>query len=305
MYASGMTTRDIQAHVEELYGFEASEMLVSRLVERLDPELAAWRSRGLEAIYGIVFVDAIHLKVRHASGVKSTAAYQVCGYGEGGTLELLGVYMAPEGYSPAESASFWHQVLVELEHRGVQEMLIVCADALTGLDKAIEAVYPRASLQPCVVHLMRGSLVLVHHSERKPVARELKRIYQAPTYEAAERALEEVEALWGKRYPHLVAKWTEALPHLAKLYQYSMPLRTLVYTTNPIENINRQIRKVTKNRGVMPNVDSALRLLTLVVRKIDEAGQGRRRPDWSRISKELAIHFPGRLPQTWGLRFIV
>lgn len=304
MYASGMTTRDIQAHVEELYGLQASEMFVSRLVERLDPELSAWRSRPLEAVYGIVFIDALHLKVRHASGVKSTAAYQVSGYGESGTLEVLGLYMAGDGHSPAESASFWHQVLIDLEQRGVKDILIICADDLSGLEQAIEAVYPSAVLQPCVVHLMRGSMALVSYRERKEVARELKTIYQAPTYEAAEMALKVVEDLYGRRYPHLVEKWRRALPRLANLYQYSMSLRKLVYTTNPIENINRQIRKVTKNRGVLPNVESALRLLTLVVRRIDEKAKKRVRPDWGRISRELAIHFPGRLPTDWGIRLI-
>lgn len=302
MYAAGMTTREIQSHVRELYGFDASEMFVSRIVERLDPMLAEWRARPLEAVYAVVFVDAIHLKVRHQGGVKSTAAYLVSGYGEAGVMEILGLYMASEGYSPAESASFWHQVLTELERRGLDDILILCADQLTGLEDAVGSVYPQARFQPCVVHIMRSSLRRVPWSERTAVARELKCIYQAATYEQAEAALEHVRELYGRRYPALVRQWTSVLPRLGDLWHYSAPLRKLVYTINPMENLNRQIRKVTKNRGVLPNPESALRLLTLVLTRIDHRNRDRARPEWPRMAQELMIHFPERLPENWGLR---
>lgn len=307
MYAQGMTTREIQRHVEELYGFQASEMFVSRLTERLDPELAAWRARPLEATYAVVFIDAMHLKVRHAAagaaaGVHSTAAYTVTGYGENGTHEILGLYMAPEGTSPSESASFWHQVLVELEKRGLEQILILCADGLTGLEEAAGAVYPQARFQPCLVHLMRTSLRHVAYTERKAVARQLKHVYQAPTYESAEQALDRFALAHRDRYPAVVRLWQEKLPALAALFSYSEPLRKLVYTTNPIEGVHRQVRKVTKNRGVLPNVASAMRLLTLVLRDLDQRQRKRARPDWRRIVAELHIHFTGRLPQDWGRR---
>jgi transposase-like protein len=302
MYASGMTTREIREHVGELYGIEASEMFVTRIVEKLDPMLAAWRSRPLESLYAVVFVDALHQKVRHQTGVTSTAVYVVSAYGESGMMEVLGVYMAPEGYAAAESASFWHQVLVSLEKRGLADILILCADQLTGLETAVASVYPRARFQPCVVHVMRSALRHVPWSERKKVARDLKTIYQATSYELAEEALDTVCTLYGTRYPGLVRQWTAVLPRLGDLWHYSAPLRKLVYTINPIENINRQVRKVTKNRGVMPNPDSALRLMTLVLRRIDERNQKHARPDWPRIAQELAIHFPDRVPENWGLR---
>lgn len=302
MYASGMTTREIQSHVQELYGFEASEMFVSRIVERLEPVLAEWRSRPLDAVYAVVFIDALHLKVRHQTGVSATAAYQVTGYGESGVMEILGLYMAPEGHSPNESASFWHQVLVELEKRGVRDILIVCADQLTGLEDAVASVYPQARFQPCLVHVMRSSLRRVPWQERKTVARDLKRIYQAATYDQAEAALEHVRELYGRRHPAVVRQWTSVLPRLSDLWHYSAPLRKLVYTINPMENLNRQVRKVTKNRGVLPNQESAMRLLTLVLTRIDKRNRQHVRPDWPRIAQELAIHFPDRLPEHWGLR---
>lgn len=303
MYTSGMTTRDIQRHVEELYQIEASEMFVSRLVEKLDPELSAWRNRPLESHYGIVFIDAIHMKVRHAQGVRATAAYQVSGYGESGVLEVLGLYMAPEGESPAESASFWYRTLLEVQQRGVKDILILCADGLTGLREMVAEVYPRTHFSPCVVHLMRRALKPVHDKDRKKVAPKLRAIYQALNYEEAEKALAEVEAAYGKQYPHLVKQWHASLPTLSELFGYSPALRKLVYTTNPIENINRQVRKVTKNRGALPNLDSAIRLLTLVLRDIDARNAARTRPDWTPIARQLHIHFPGRLPEDWGSRY--
>jgi putative transposase len=302
MYAAGMTTREIQSHVQELYGFDASEMFVSRIVERLDPMLADWRGRPLEAVCAVVFIDAIHLKVRHQTGVTSTAAYLISGYGEAGVMDVLGIYMAPEGHSPAESASFWHQVLVELEKRGLRDILILGADQLAGLEQAVESVYPRARFQPCVVHIVRNSLRRVPWTERKAVAREIKRIYQAATYEQAETALDELRTLYGKRHPAVVRQWTSTLPRLSDLWHYSTPLRKLVYTINPMENLNRQIRKVTKNRGVLPNPESAMRILTLILTRLDNRARQRVRPDWPRIANELSIHFPDRLPENWGLR---
>lgn len=302
MYAMGMTTRDIRDHVRELYGLNASEMFVSRIVERLEPILAQWRSRPLEAVYPVVFIDALHTKQRHTSGVASTAIYIVSAYGEAGAMDVLGVYMAPEGESTGESASFWHQVLVELEKRGVKDVMILCADQLTGLEEAVASVFPQARFQPCVVHAMRNSLRRVPWSERKVVAREIKKIYQASTYDQAEAALEHVRELYGRRYPAIVRQWTTLLPRLGDLWNYSVPLRKLVYTINPMENVNRQVRKVTKNRGVLPNRESALRLLTLILMRIDQKNKKRVRPDWPRIVQELAIHFPERLPENWGLR---
>jgi transposase-like protein len=305
MYAAGMTTSDIAEHVRELYGFAATEMFVSRLVERLDPELTAWRNRPLEEIYAVLFVDAIHLKVRHTSGVASTAAYIVSGYAEAGHHEVLGVWIAPSEFSDGhgETSRFWQTIFVELQKRGLKQPLIVASDLLTGLPEALAAVYPRAQHVPCVVHLMRASLRQVASGEKKAIAAELKQIYQAPSYEAAEAALDAVATAHSKRYGGVVALWRERLPQLAILWTFSESLRKLVYTTNPQENINRQVRKVTKNRGALPNTDSAKRLLTLVLRRIHDRSIARAtRPDWPRIGAELHVTFADLLPQDWGRR---
>lgn len=306
MYSYGMTTRDIAEHVRELYHFEASENFVSRLVERLDPELAEWRSRPLESIYAILYVDAVHLKVRHPNGVASTAVYIISGYAEGGYHEILGIWIAPSGHSSGhgESASFWQTVLIELEKRGCHHVLMVCSDGLTGLAEALASVFPTAHHIPCVVHQMRVSLRHVPYVRRKEVARHLKPIYQAPSYQAAETALMAFTGAFGASYPTIVRQWENLLPQLANLWTYSQALRKMVYTTNPQENINRQVRKVTKSRGAMPSIDSALRLLTLVVRNINQRTTGRRpaRPDWIRIVEELHITFAVTLPPDWGRR---
>lgn len=304
MYASGMTTRDIAQHVRELYHFSASENFVSRIVETVEPDLIAWRNRPLESIYAIVYLDALHVKVRHQNGVKSTACYVVSGYAESGRHEVLGLWIAPSEGSVGESAGFWQTVLLELQQRGVEEILIITTDGLTGLEQAVAAVYPRAEHIPCVVHLMRSSLASVGAKAKREIAGALKQIYQAPSYEAAEAAFESFKERYGLRHGLIVRQWQQAMPRLAVLWNYPPELRQMVYTTNPQENINRQIRKVTKNRGLFPSIDSALRLMTLVLIDIDRrAGDTRRhRKDWQRIVEHLHIRYAGRLPEGWGLR---
>jgi transposase-like protein len=304
MYRHGMTTRDIQNHLAELYGLDVDAMFVTRLSEKLDPVLTEWRNRPLEPLYAIVFIDALYLQIRHSTGVQATAFYHLCGYGEKGKLENLGLYLAPEGASPKESASFWHQVLIELKKRGVGQVLIFCSDGLSGLDTAINAVYPEARHQSCVVHMVRNSLKLAHHNDQGPLLQDLKKLYGAVSYEAAEQALAELEKSWKGKYPGIVKQWGVNLGKLQDLLTYGPELRRLVYTTNPIENVNRQLRKVTKNRGPFPNRESALRLLTMVLKELHEkelAKKGRR-GDWRLILAELHIHFAGTLPQDWGSR---
>jgi transposase-like protein len=306
MYASGMSTRDVAEHIRELYHFAASDDFVTSLVERLDPVLNEWRNRPLEECYAIIYIDALHLKIRHPNGVRSTAVYTISGYGEAGIQEILGIWIAPSAHSTGhgESASYWHTIFVELRQRGLQQVLIACSDALSGLDAALEAVYPEARHLPCVVHLMRSSLQQVSWTQRKSVAADLRRIYQAVSYQAAEQALEDFRQTYHQQHQGIIRRWEEFLPKLAELWKYSAVLRRMVYTTNPQENINRQVRKVTKSRGSFPSIDSALRLLTLVARQIDRraAERDRVRSDWPRIVQELHIHFPGRLPDNWGCR---
>jgi transposase-like protein len=306
MYAHGMSTRDIAEHIRELYHFEASENFVSRLTEQLDPELTQWRNRPLEECYAIIYIDALHLKIRHANGVASTAVYLISGYGEAGVHEILGIWIAPSAHSDGhgESASYWHTIFVELHKRGLKQVLIACSDGLNGLLEALEAVYPQAVHLRCVVHLMRSSLAQVGSKQRTAVSDDLKKIYRAPSYQAAEQALEAFADRYKQQHAGIIQQWREALPTLADLWRYSEGLRKMVYTTNPQENINRQVRKVTKARASMPSTDSALRLLTLVVREIDRRASvsARSRGDWPRIVTELHIHFANTLPPNWGHR---
>lgn len=306
MYSHGMSTRDIAEQISGLYHFAASKDFVSRLVERLDPELTAWRNRALEEVYAIVYIDAVHLKIRHPNGVKSTAAYIVSGYGESGSHEVLGVWIAPSEHSAAhgESASFWQSVLMDLHNRGLTTLLLACTDSLSGLVEALQAVYPAAQHMPCVVHQVRSSLSLSTWTQRRSLASDLKDIYTAATYALAELALEALRQRYGSSMPRVVAQWEQLLPRLADLWRYSPGLRTMVYTTNPQENINRQVRKMTKARGAMPSIDSTLRLLTLVLRDVDHKARNspQVRRDWKRIIQELHIHFPGVLPSDWGHR---
>jgi putative transposase len=306
MYAHGMSTRDIAEQITALYHFAASKDFVSHVVERLDPELTAWRNRALEEIYAIVYIDAVHLKIRHPNGVKSTAVYIVSGYAESGTHEILGVWIAPSEHSAGhgESASFWQSVLIDLLNRGVTTVLMACTDALTGLAEALAAVYPEARQMPCVVHQVRSSLSLSSWTQRKALAGDLKKIYTAATYPLAETALEQLRERYQPSMPRVVAQWEQLLPRLADLWHYSPALRQMVYTTNPQENINRQVRKMTKARGAMPGIDSALRLVTLVLRDVDQKARDKHRVrrDWSRIIQELHIHFPDVLPPDWGHR---
>jgi transposase-like protein len=306
MYAHGMSTRDIAEQITALYHFAASKDFVSRVVETLDPELTAWRNRALEQTYAIIYIDAVHLKIRHPNGVKSSAVYIVSGYSESGTHEILGVWIAPSEHSAGhgESASFWQSVLIDLLNRGVATVLMACTDALAGLSEALAAVYPGARHMPCVVHQVRSSLSLSTWKERKTLAGDLKKIYTAATYPLAELALEELRQRYQPRLPRVVAQWEQLLPRLADLWSYSLALRSMVYTTNPQENINRQVRKLTKARGALPSIDSALRLLTLVLRDVDDKARqkDRVRRDWTRIIQELHIHFPDVLPPDWGHR---
>jgi transposase-like protein len=307
MYAQGMTTRSIQRHVEELYHIQASEMLVTRIVDRLEPELQTWRSRELEATYPILFIDAIHYKVRHASGarrgVHSTAIYTVTGYDEKGQHRILGIYAGSKGET-GEAATMWHQVLLDLKERGLHNPLIVTSDGLKGMRKALRAVYPEVVHLPCVVHLMRAALRTVPAGQKKDIARQLKRIYQAATPEAAEQALNDAEDALRARYGSTVTNgFRTAWPNLQQLWRFPAPLRKLVYTTNPVENVHGRMRGVTKNRGVFPSVDSAVRLLTLVADRIDKTNKaGGTRPDWPHIVTALHLIFPGRLPTDWGRR---
>lgn len=306
MYTHGMTTRDIQKHVREMYHVEVSGMFVSRVVERLEPELKAWRDRPLEAVYPVVFIDAFYQKVRHSHGVVSTAFYLVCANNEQGRLDVLGLWAAPDNASPKESASFWHQVMLELQRRGVEEILLMSADGLSGIQDAVRVAFEKVKFTRCVVHMVRNSLVMVSWKQRKAVAARLRAIYNAPTYDLAELALAELEEEYGETFPAIIKQWKKNLLEISELWKYGPELRKLIYTTNAIENVNRQIRKALKTRGAFPNTDSVLRLVTLSLmeREKELEAQTKIRVDWRKICTELHFHFPDSLPEGWGLRYL-
>lgn len=306
MYTHGMTTRNIQKHVREMYQVEVSGMFVSRVVERLEPELDAWRNRPLESVYPVVFIDAFHQKVRHSHGVVSTAFYLVCANNEQGKLDVLGLWSAPDNASPKESASFWHQVMLELQRRGVEEILMMSADGLSGIQDAVKVAFERVKFTRCVVHMVRNSLIMVSWKQRKEVAAKLRAIYNAPTYTLAEQALIELEDEYGERFPAIIKQWKKNLLEISDLWKYGPELRRLIYTTNAIENVNRQIRKTLKVRGAFPNIDSVLRLVTLHLMEREKELEARTkiRGDWRKICTELHFHFPDSLPEQWGLRYI-
>jgi putative transposase len=294
LYTRGMTTRDIRQHLSDMYHTDFDDDLVSRVLERVEPELIEWRNRPLPSVFACVFVDCLYMKIRHETGVENTAVYVAMGYDDQGMQHILGTWVAEEGQT-GESASFWHKIFLELKRRGVQDIFILCADGLVGMEKAVQTVYPATRFQLCVVHLMRNSTQEVAWKERLEVCASAREIYQAVSVEAAGQALKRLDSKWGTKYPGFVKVWTNAMPKLENLWNYGEALRKMVYTTNALENVNRIIRKGTKTRGSFPNRASALRLVTLILKQTQE-GYKRARGDWRQIRLELDIHFAGRLP---------
>lgn len=290
LYARGMTTREIQGHLKELYGVEVSPTLISAVTDAVMEDVRAWQARALEAVYPIVYLDAIHVKLRTGGHVESQAVYLALAINLQGQKELLGLWVGE-----AEGAKFWLSVLTELKNRGVQDIFIAAVDGLKGFPDAIEAVFPRTQVQLCIVHLIRGSLRYVSWKERKAVVKDLKVIYRAPTLEAAETALEAFSTAWDSRFPQISRMWRAHWTHLTPFFDYPPELRKVIYTTNAVESINAQLRKVTKHRGAFPTPDSVRKVLYLAITKASERWT---RPvqDWTAALNHLSIVFEGRIP---------
>jgi putative transposase len=291
LYARGMTTREIQGHLQDLYGVDVSPTLISAVTDAVMEDVQAWQGRPLEAVYPIVYLDAIHLKLRTDGHVKTQAVYLALGVTLEGEKDLLGLWVGE-----AEGAKFWMAVLTELKNRGVQDILIACVDGLKGFPDAIGALYPRTEVQLCIVHLIRNSLRYVNWKERKGVARDLRAIYGAPTAEAAEAALETFARKWDGRFPSISQSWRARWENVIPFFAYPPEIRKVVYTTNAIESINASIRKVTKKRGAFPTADSLRKVLYLAIRKASERWS---RPvkDWTAALNHFAIVFEGRVPR--------
>ena len=263
LYARGMTTREIEGHLKEIYGVEVSAALVSQVTEAVSEEVKRWQNRALEAIYGIVYLDALYVKMRHEGRVENRAVYVAIGVDLDGQKDVLGLWT-----SANEGSKFWLSVLTDLKNRGVKDMLIVCVDGLKGFPQAIEAVFPLAQVQLCVVHLVRASLNYVNWKERKQVAADLKPIYRAATAMEAEMNLESFIATWGNKYKAIGKLWKENWERVIPFFAFPEEVRKVIYTTNAVEALHRGLRKIIKNRGSFPSEESALKLLYLALQNI-------------------------------------
>ena len=291
MYARGMTVREIQGHLQELYGVEVSPDLISRVTSAVLEEVKAWQGRPLDAVYPIVYLDALVIKVRDQGTVTNKSAYLAIGVNMAGTKEVLGLWL--EG---AEGAKFWLKILTELKNRGVQDILILCCDGLKGFPEAIEAVFPKAVIQTCIVHMIRNSLRFVSYKDRKAVAGAIKPIYAAQTDVLAEAALTAFEAsAFGMRYPTIGkswrANWLRVIPFLA----FPREIRKVIYTTNAIESLNYSLRRIIKTRGHFPSEEAATKLLYLALVRAEHRWTMPIR-DWRSALNQFSVHFDGRFP---------
>ena len=294
LYSRGMTTRDIEAHLREVYGVSASRELISKVTDVVADEIELWRTRPVDEVYPIVYVDGIRIRVRDQGAVTVKVAYLVIGIDGEGRKHALGMWIAE-----SEGARFWLSVLTELRNRGLRDILICCCDGLSGLPEAITTAFPNTVVQTCVVHVVRNAMKFVSYADRKKVAAGMRAIYTAPSLEAAEVVFAGFKADFGEQYPGAVDVWRRAWNEFIPFLDYPPELRLIVYTTNAIESINFQLRKITKNRGHFPSDEAAMKLLYLGLRNISskrggESGTGT--AGWTMALNTLAILFPGRLP---------
>lgn len=289
MYARGMTTREIQAHLEEIYGIEVSPALVSNVTEAIQDEVRAWQNRPLEPIYPIVYMDALYVRMRDGGHVQNRAVYVAIGVNLEGNKEVLGLWT-----SANEGAKFWLQVMTEMKNRGVQDVFIACIDGLKGFPEAIEAVFPNAEVQLCIVHLVRHSLNYVSWKQRREVAADLRPVYPAPTKEEAARLLEEFALKWDGTHPTISQVWQRNWQRITPFFAYPNEIRKVIYTTNAVESLNMSLRKIIKTRGSFPNEESAIRLLYLALQNHSKNWsfvQG-----WRSALNRFQILWPERMP---------
>ena len=290
MYARGMSVRDIQAHLAEIYSTEVSPDLISRVTDAVADEVQTWQSRPLDAVWPIVFLDALVIKVRDQGVVQNKSAYIALGMGVDGHKEVLGIWLESN-----EGAKFWLKVISELKNRGVQDILIACCDGLKGFPQAIEAVFPRAVVQTCIVHMIRNSMRFVGWQQRKAVCAELRAVYAAPTEQAGLAELDAFEAKFATQYPAIALSWRSNWERVRPFFDFPTELRRLIYTTNAIESLNFQLRKVTKAKGHFPSDEAATKLLYLALRNAEKKWTMVPR-FWNSALNQLVIYFPGRLP---------
>lgn len=287
LYGRGMTVREIQGHLAELYGTEVSPDLISKVTDAILEEVREWQSRPLESIYPVVFFDALRVKIRDEGMVKNKAVYVVLGITASGEKDVLGLWI-----EQTEGAKFWLKVMNDLRNRGVADILIAVVDGLKGFPEAINSVFPQAMVQTCIVHLIRNSLTFVSWKDRKAIMPSIKAVYHAENADAALLRLEDFEAEWGKRYPAIGQIWRRAWEHVIPFFAFAPEIRKMIYTTNAVEALNRSLRKIIKTRGSFPNDEAAMKLLYLAIRN---AGIHWRRPiAWTAAMGQFAIQFGER-----------
>jgi len=292
MYARGMTTRDIQAHLEEIYGVEVSPALISQVTDAVVEEVTVWQNRPLDPIYLIVYLDALLVKMRHEGRVENRAVFVGIGVTQDGTKEVLGLWT-----SANEGAKFWLQILTEIRQRGVKDIVIACVDGLKGFPEAIETVYPKATVQLCIVHMVRNSLAYVNWKERKVVAADLRTIYRAATVEEAERQLGEFEKRWNTSYVSIGKMWRRHWNGITPLFGYPEEIRRAIYTTNVVESLNMTLRRVIKTRGSFPSEEAALKLLYLALKNV--AKRWKAAPNWRTCLNHFMLLHGDRIEAAW------
>ena len=289
MYAKGMTTRDISGHFKALYGTDISPTLISNVTGKVLESAQAWQGRSLDNVYPVVFLDAIHYKVRTDGKIISKAAYMCLGLNIEGKRDVLGIYIGE-----SESSTFWLSVLTDLQNRGVEDILICCIDGLKGFSEAITSIYPKTEIQSCIIHQIRNSLRYVGSKHQKEFMKDLKSVYRAVSLEEAEANFLELEEKWGEKYPTVTNSWSRNWERLTAYFKYSEPIRKMIYTTNIVEGYHRQLRKVTKNRSIFPSDDSLFKMLYLATKQASEKWTSSRH-NWAMTLAQLSIHFEGRL----------
>jgi len=289
MYAKGMTTSDIETHIQDIYGLECSDSTISRITDKILPVVREWQSRPLEEVYAVVFMDAIHFHVRSEGQIVKKAVYIAIGINMDGIKEVLGMWVGEN-----ESAKFWLSVMNGLRNRGLQDILIACVDGLTGFPAAIEAVYPKTEIQQCIIHQIRNTTRFVSYKDIKALMADLKKVYAAIDEPTALSELENFDEKWGNKYPKIAISWRDNWANLSTYFKYPQEIRTLIYTTNAIEGFNRQLRKVTKNKGIFPTDDRLIKMLYLAMMDITKKWTGKRR-EWGQIHSQLEIFFADRL----------
>ncbi len=295
LFSLGTSYQDIRSHIAELYGISVSNGTINAVTDRLLPELQAWRERDLEAIYPILWLDAIHYKIKENGRYISKAVYTILALNIEGKKELLGLYLSDQ-----EGAHHWLSILTDLHNRGVQDILIACVDGLKGFPEAIETIYPNAEIQHCVVHQIRNSIKYVASKNQKAFMADLKCVYKAATLNAAELALDDLDAKWGEKYPMVIKSWRSKWPTLSNYFKYPDYVRTAIYTTNAVEAVHRQFRKLTKTKGGFANENSLLKLLYAGILKASERWTHPIQ-NWNLTLAQLTIHFPDRLEKHLSL----